>query len=105
MFDHLAEHVEKEMENPESCNWINNNGGGVACNKKIHDFEVHHLMPHIQSKKQKDFWHYHRLYHLIVETGELLIENIKFFKRAGYKYQCIICKTFFSKTLPDARLD
>ena len=61
---------------------------------------------HMSDKRKKDLdllMEYHMNHHLIKEIGELLMDNIKFFRKAGYYYQCGICLTRFFKTETNAR--
>ena len=61
---------------------------------------------HVSDKRKKDqelLMEYHINHHLVKEIGKLLMDNVMFFRKAGYYFQCRICLTRFFKSEENAR--
>lgn len=102
---HLLEHVREEQKSytQQRCHWSSYHGGNV-CNISFDELFAKWIKcsdgktyQRTKTKERDEFLRIHGKLHELNENRELMIENLKFFRKIGYNYQCTICCVRFFK--------
>lgn len=105
---HLGTHVDEEIKFPDHCQYYNYDGG-YPCNKSRHDLAFEYGLPRlasdtVQRKSIDAFLDVHLVQHMVDDIGKMVLENITFFKKIQYYYQCTVCWIRFFKDFDSLKL-